>query len=90
MSENLQLQRTQNPNGIRLSNKCMSISFNDEGKAYSLKHLGQEYLKDLRGEPQDPDRQNSFYCDYHTTGKTVNLHPSVLKVIENSKPELSN
>ena len=88
MSENLQLQRTQNPNGIRLSNKCMSISFNDEGKAYSLKHLGQEYLKDLRGEPQDPDRQNSFYCDYHTTGKTVNLHPSVLKVIENSNKQI--
>lgn len=88
MNRNLQLQKTKNPAGIRLSNRFIDISFNDEGKAYSLKYLGQECLGDLKGEPGDPDKQNSFYCDYHMAGKTVNLYPSALKIIENSNKRI--
>lgn len=69
---------------VKLNNSLLTIAFSAEGKATSLIYKGQELLNNLDGEPHDPDRYNSFYCDYHVQGGTKNIQPNKLEVIENS------
>ena len=69
---------------VKLHNSLLTIAFSEEGKATSLIYKGQELLNNLDGEPHDPDRYNSFYCDYHVQGGTKNIQPNKLEVIENS------
>ncbi|MFC6177660.1 polysaccharide lyase family protein [Companilactobacillus huachuanensis] len=68
----------------KIANSKLEISFNSAGKADSLKYKDIELLKNLNGEPNDPDKNNSFYCDYHMDGKTVNLNPDKLEILEDS------
>jgi rhamnogalacturonan endolyase len=66
----------------QLINDKLSITLNGLGKATSLIFKGKELLTGLTGAPNDPDKNNSFYCDYHVAGGTVNLKPDRLEVIE--------
>lgn len=65
-------------------NERMSLTFSCDGKATSVVVDGRELLRNLSGNVRDPDREHSFYCDYHVNGKTRNLVPSRLEVIEDA------
>lgn len=69
---------------VEMKNDLIDICFNKDGKSQSLKYQGKELLGNLAGEDGDPDKHNSFYCDYHVKGGTVNIHPNKLKVIDNT------
>ena len=70
-------------------NDRMSLRFSADGKATSVVVDGRELLHSLSGAAGDPDREHSFYCDYHVGGKTKNLTPTRLEVIANT-PELAH
>lgn len=74
--------------GLRatLSNEELSISFDELGKSQSLTFHGVQLLNGLTGSDKDPDKTNSFYCDYHVNGKTRNIIPTRLEVIEDTPP----
>lgn len=72
----------------KLSNENIQLSLTAEGKADSLIFHGQELLDNLQGETGDPDAHNSFYCDYHVKGGTVNTHPNKMKIIENTSERI--
>lgn len=65
-----------------LENDCLSLAMSEEGKGISLVVDGRELMAGLSGAAGDPDRRHSFYCDYHIAGKTRNLVPTRLEVIE--------
>lgn len=67
-----------------MKNKFIDISFDKFAKAKSLKFCGEELLNNLTGEDRDPDKNNSFYCDYHIKGQTVNIHPTRVEVLSNT------
>ena len=64
-----------------LGNDRVALRFSADGKATSVVVDGRELLVNLSGADADPDREHSFYCDYHVGGKTRNLHPTRLEVI---------
>lgn len=68
---------------VVIKNRHFQIRFDEKGKATSLIFHGQEFLNNLKGEVRDPDREHSFYCDYHVNGKTENMKPSQLKILAN-------
>lgn len=72
-----------------ISNDAISISFSETAKATSVVFRGRELMMNLSGATGDPDRTNSFYCDYHVNGKTKNLIPTRLEVIADT-PELAH
>lgn len=78
------LKLSVNDGRVRMSNANIQLVLNAEGKADSLIFHGQELLENLKGEKADPDAQHTFYCDYHVKGKTVNIKPNKLVVIEDS------
>lgn len=63
-----------------LSNNRLAVTFSEEGKAVSMVFDGRELMQNLSGAAGDPDRTNSFYCDYHVGGVTRNLVPTRLEV----------
>lgn len=67
-----------------LENDCLSLTMSDEGKGTSLAVDGRELMANLSGAAGDPDRRHSFYCDYHVAGKTKNLVPTRLEIIEDT------
>lgn len=83
-----QLELKVNGMNAIMENKYITIQFNEEGKAKSLKFEDQELLNNLSGEDGDPDKNNCFYCDYHVKGGTVNMKPDQLKVIENNQDRI--
>jgi len=84
MIDQLKLEFDLKNKRAKISNSKLEISFNGDGKADSLKYKNIELLKNLHGEPNDPDKNNSFYCDYHMDGKTINLNPDKLEILEDS------
>ncbi|GAA3631150.1 hypothetical protein GCM10022297_07830 [Lactobacillus hamsteri] len=70
------------PNKIRMQNFYLDVWFNFHGFATSIKYLGKELLNNLQGEPCDPDKNHSFYCDYHLDGKTIRINPNNFKIIK--------
>ena len=72
-----------------LGNGRISVTFSEDGKATSVVVDGRELLVNLSGADADPDREHSFYCDYHVGGKTRNLVPTRLEVVA-STPELAH
>ncbi|MDF7669101.1 polysaccharide lyase family protein [Lactobacillus sp. ESL0703] len=84
MESNCKVEISMQTHEVKLMNGNITLLFDKNGFAYSLKFHGQECLDNLTGEPTDPDRNHSFYCDYHTNGKTVNLKPKKIKIIENT------
>lgn len=73
-----------NSRAVLIDNGKLQVYFDEQGKVRHLRYQGLELLTNLAGEPNDPDKIHSFYCDYHMAGKTVNLQPSSLKIIEKS------
>lgn len=73
-------------NGLacEISNASLTLRMSQDGKATSLVVDGRELLCGLSGAEGDPDRDHSFYCDYHVNGKTRNLIPTRLDVIANT------
>lgn len=73
-------------NGLacKLENDYLSLTMSDEGKGTSLVVDGRELMGKLSGAAGDPDRSHSFYCDYHVAGKTKNLVPTRLEIIEDT------
>lgn len=85
MKANLRLKISgKNSRAALIDNGQLQVSFDEQGKVKHLLYQGLELLTSLAGEPGDPDKSHSFYCDYHRAGKTVNLQPSALKIIEKS------
>lgn len=80
----LTLQKTKSKE-IKINNGKFTIIFSNKGMVTSLIFHKRELLKNLSGEPQDPDRKHSFYCDYHMYGKTINLKVHKIKIIKNTK-----
>ncbi|ASG79903.1 polysaccharide lyase family protein [Lactiplantibacillus pentosus] len=72
-----------------ITNNRLNLSLTKEGMVQSLKIDGQELLNNLTGEPGDPDKDHSFYLDYHMNGKTVNMKPVRMEVVEDS-PEAAH
>lgn len=66
---------------VKIQNSKITICFDFHGNATSLKYNSRELLNHLTGEPTDPDKYHSFYCDYHMNGKTYELDPQEIKVI---------
>ena len=64
-----------------LGNDRVSVRFGADGKATSVVVDGRELLVNLSGAAGDPDRDHSFYCDYHVNQKTRNLIPTRLEVL---------
>ena len=64
-----------------LGNDRVSVRFGADGKATSVVVDGRELLVNLSGAAGDPDRDHSFYCDYHVNQKTRNLIPTRLVVL---------
>lgn len=73
-------------NGLacEISNASLTLRMSQDGKATSLVVDGRGLLCGLSGAEGDPDRDHSFYCDYHVNGKTRNLIPTRLDVIANT------
>ena len=65
-----------------LGNDRISVRIEKDGKATSVVVDGRELLVNLSGAAGDPDRDHSFYCDYHVNQKTRNLVPTRLEVVE--------
>ena len=72
-----------------IANDLLSISLSETAKATSVVYGARELMMNLSGATGDPDRTNSFYCDYHVNGKTKNLIPTRLAVIADT-PELAH
>ncbi len=72
-----------------LGNDRISVRFGADGKATSVVVDGRELLVNLSGAAGDPDRDHSFYCDYHVNQKTRNLVPTRLEVLSNT-PEVAH
>lgn len=64
-----------------ITNTHLYIKLAANASISQLQLDGQELLNHLTGEPGDPDKDHSFYLDYHMAGKTVNIHPTKLTVI---------
>lgn len=71
-------------NACTIENDLLAVRFSEDGKATSVVYDGRELLKNLSGAAGDPDREHCFYCDYHVNGKTRNLVPTRLEVIEDT------
>lgn len=69
----------------KLQNKYLTIAFSESAKAESLIFNGTELLEYLDGAENDPDKKNSFYCDYHTEQGVCNMKPDTLKVIDDGE-----
>lgn len=70
-----------------VQNERLKLVFAANASISSLQLDGQELLAHLTGEPGDPDKDHSFYLDYHMNGKTVNMQPTKLETVTNT-PEL--
>lgn len=64
-----------------IANAHLYIKLAANASVSQLQLDGQELLNNLTGEPGDPDKDHSFYLDYHMNGKTINIHPTKLTVI---------
>jgi rhamnogalacturonan endolyase len=67
----------------KLSNGVISIIFDKNAMASSLKRKGIELLSNLNGNIVDSDRNHCFYVDYHKDLKSVNMKPTKLEIVEN-------
>ncbi len=72
-----------------LGNDRISVRFEKDGKATSVVVDDRELLVNLSGAAGDPDRDHSFYCDYHVNQKTRNLLPTRLEVVS-AGPEVAH
>jgi rhamnogalacturonan endolyase len=70
-------------NGLRaeLSNEIITIKFDENANVYSLCKNQMELVKNLSGAANDPDKDHSFYVDYHAEGKFRNIKVDALKII---------
>lgn len=71
----------------KLSNGSIAIVFNERAMAVSLVKNGKELIGNLSGAFNDPDKEHSFYVDYHAEGKFRNMVISELRVIRNEENE---
>lgn len=78
------LQLTTKGLTAHIQNAHLAIELAENASVSSLKYDGVELLNHLTGEPRDPDKDHSFYLDYHMAGKTVNMQPSKLKVVKHT------
>jgi rhamnogalacturonan endolyase len=76
-------------NGLKakLSNGIITVEFDENASVTSLNKNNIELVKNLSGAATDPDKDHSFYVDYHAEGKFRNIKVSKLKVIKNTKDE---
>lgn len=72
-----------------LRNARLALRMGADGKAVSCALDGRDLMSNLSGAAGDPDRTNSFYCDYHVNGKTRNLTPTRLEVLADA-PDLAH
>ncbi|MCB2353749.1 polysaccharide lyase family protein [Clostridium estertheticum] len=71
-----------------ISNGILTVEFNENAIATSLVKNNKELIKNLNGADNDPDKNHTFYLDYHAEGKFRNFKAAELKVITNSKDEV--
>lgn len=72
---------------VRITNGILDIKFNERAMVTSLIKNNRELVKNLSGSDRDPDKDHSFYVDYHAEGKFRNFKVSDLKVIKYTKDE---
>ncbi|MDO6361086.1 polysaccharide lyase family protein [Lactobacillus paragasseri] len=80
----MSLLEHQDEESIILKNDVVKIKFNKKGYATELLYKNKNVLTNLTGEPHDPDRYRSFYCDYHMNGKTCHMVISQVKIIQDN------
>ncbi|MFB9769237.1 polysaccharide lyase family protein [Lactiplantibacillus modestisalitolerans] len=80
---------TTNKMTAKITNAHLEVELTAKAMVGSLKLDGQELLNNLTGEPRDPDKDHSFYLDYHMNSKTVNMRPTKMEVIANT-PEIAH
>lgn len=78
----MSLLEHQDEKSIILKNGIVKIQFNKKGYATKLLYKSKNLLTNLTGEPHDPDRYRSFYCDYHMNGKTYHMVIGQVKIIQ--------
>lgn len=66
-----------------ITNNQLKIVITKDAIVKNLKLYNKELLSNLTGEPGDPDKDHSFYLDYHMNSKTVNMHVTQMRVIQN-------
>ncbi|MBU3178815.1 hypothetical protein KPL47_21115 [Clostridium estertheticum] len=71
-----------------ISNGILTVEFNENAVATSLVKNNKELIKNLNGADNDPDKNHTFYLDYHAEGKFRNFKAAELKVITNNKEEV--
>ena len=84
MLSKLKVHREDSNKELSLSNNEVQITFTKQGYVTKLLYKGKNVLEGLTGEPHDPDKNRSFYCDYHIDGKTRHMHIDQIKTIKNS------
>lgn len=71
----------------KLSNGIITVEFDENAMVTSLTKNNIELVKNLSGAATDPDKDHTFYLDYHAEGKFRNITVSNLKVLKNTKDE---
>lgn len=70
--------------GYLLKNTQLELWLNKAGRADKLLYKGQNLIGNLAGNVIDPDRQHSFYLDYHQDLKSTHPQYTELKVLRNN------
>lgn len=65
-----------------ITNNRLRIRITKDAVVKNLELDHQELLNNLTGEPGDPDKSHSFYLDYHMNSKTVNMHVTQMRVVQ--------
>jgi rhamnogalacturonan endolyase len=71
----------------KLSNGIITVEFDENATVTSLIKNNTELAENLSGAAADPDKDHTFYVDYHAEGKFRNIKVSNLKVIKKTKDE---
>ncbi|MBP2657639.1 MAG: hypothetical protein H6Q69_671 [Firmicutes bacterium] len=71
----------------KLSNGIITVEFDENAMVTSLTKNNIELVKNLSGAATDPDKDHTFYLDYHAEGKFRNITVSNLKVLKNTTDE---
>lgn len=69
--------------GYLLKNAQLELWLNKAGHADKLLYKGQNLIGNLAGNVIDPDRQHSFYLDYHQDLKSTHPQYTEFKVLRN-------
>jgi rhamnogalacturonan endolyase len=77
---------TRNNDQYQIDNGLISITITSKGDVSNLVKDGQNLVANLSGVTPDPNKQRTFYLDYHTgkSGGATNFIPTEVKVIKKS------